>query len=288
MPVVTSGGDTLEYNARGWSRFFSLTPPEEYMTQDIEALRDKIDDMHGKLEDVSYYDLLEIDPELDDTVISKEATSAFRNLAKEWHVDRFDTDALGGDQYRAKLQEIFSTINTAHQVLTDEEKRTEYDMEISGENTDIGAILTAENAFRKGQNMLSTDAYEGAYQQFEIAYENNPDDIEYEAHFLYAKYMMIPKDEEGSPRRRSEAKEIYDQLDGILEQIPDRDWLLAFLGEVALGLKRYRDAQQLLNEALQYNPKNINAKRQKRIIEMRRKRQQNKGFFAKLMDKFRS
>lgn len=262
--------------------------PEESMTQDTEVLREKIDDMYEKLEEVSYYDLLDIDPELDDEEISKQATAAFRQLAKEWHVDRYDTDALGGDQYRTKLQEIFSTINTAHQVLTDEEKRTEYDMELSGENTDIGAILTAENAFRKGQNMLATDAYEGAHQQFEIAYENNPEDIEYEAHYLYTQYLMVPKDEEGVPRDRSEVKEIYRQLDDILEQIPDRDWLLTFLGEVALGLKRYGEAQQLFNEALHYNPKNVNAKRQKRIIEMRRKRQQNKGFFAKLMDKFRS
>ena len=258
------------------------------MAQDTDALREKIDGMHRKIEEISHYDLLDIDPELDHSEIERQAAIAFRNLAKEWHVDRYDTDALGGDEYRQKLQEIFSAINTARQVLTDQEKRTEYDMELSGENTDIGAILTAENAFRKGQNMLATDAYEGAYKQFEIAHENNPDDLEYKAHFLYAKYMMAPKDEKGVARNRSEVQEIYDELDSILEQKPDQDWLLVFLGEVALGLKRFREAQNLFNEALQFNPRNVNAKRQKRLLEMRKKREQNKGFFAKLMDKFKS
>ena len=256
------------------------------MDQDTEETKDKIDRMYNRIDEEGFYELLDVDPELSEDEIVDEATNSFRQLAKEWHVDRYDTDALGGEEYRQKLQEIFSTVNTAHQVLTDDEKRTEYDMEMSGENTDIGAILNAENAFRKGQNMLSSGSYKGAHEQFRIACEENPDDIEYRAHFLYTQYMLLPKDEDGTPEDRSDAKEIYDEMDSILEEIPDRDWLLAYLGVVAMGLKRYREAQSLFDESLQYNPKNTMAKRQKRLIKMRQKRAENKGFFAKLLDKF--
>lgn len=256
------------------------------MAEDIQEVRDKIDGMHNRLDEASYYELLDVDPEWDDNEISKKATDSFRQLAKQWHVDRYDIDALGGQEYRQKLQEIFSTINTAHQVLTDDEKRTEYDMERSGENTDVGAILTAENAFKKGRNMLSRGSYDGAHRQFEIAVENNPDDIEYQGHLLYTRFLRLPKDEEGIPKNRSDAKQIYDELDGCVDEKPENDSLLAYLGVVAMGLKRYREAKALFQESLQYNRSNTTAQRQKRLLEMRRKREQNKGFFAKLLDKF--
>ncbi len=256
------------------------------MDQETEDVRKKIDAMLQRLEDTTYYELLDVDAELDGDELTREATNKFRQLAKEWHVDRYDIDTLGGQDYREKLQEIFSTINTAHQVLTDSEKRVEYDMELSGENTDIGAILTAENAFRKGQSMLDTGAYKGAHKQFGIACEENPEDIEYRAHHLYTEYLLVPKDEHGDPKDRKRVKEIYDELDAIVEEIPDRAWLLTFLGVVAMGLKSYREANALFNEALQYDPKNVSAKRQKRMLKMKSKRAKNKGFFAQLLEKF--
>ena len=257
------------------------------MGQDTEAVREKIDRMHKKIEDTSYYDLLGVDPEMDEAQLVREATNGFRELAKEWHVDRYDTDSLGGDAYREKLQEIFSAINNARQVLTNEEKRTEYDMKLSGENTDIGALLNAENAFRKGQSMLDTGAYSGAHKQFEIACQENPDDIEYRAHYLYTEFLLLPKDGDGNPEDRRRTKEIYDEMDKIVDEIPDRAWILTFLGVIAMGLSSYREAGALFNEALQINPKSVTAKRQKRLLKMKMKRAQNKGFFAKLMDKFK-
>lgn len=255
------------------------------MGDDIQQTRDKINRMYERLEEATYYELLDVDQELPEAEVSRQATEAFREMAKEWHVDRYDIEQLGGEEYRTKLQEIFSTVNTAHQVLTSEEKRTEYDMELSGENTDIGAILDAENAFRKGQNMLDSGSYKGAHEQFEQACEMNPDDIEYRAHYLYTEYMLLPKDDEGVPKSRSRAEDIYREMDDILEQKPELDWLLAYLGVVTMGLKRYREAMSLFEEALRYNPKNTTAQRQKRVLKMRAKREENKGFFEKLLDK---
>ncbi len=254
------------------------------MAQDVEATRQKIDQMITTLEEKTYYQLLDVDPELNGDQIVQASATSFREMARQWHVDRFDTDALGED-YREKLQHIFSTVNTAHQVLSDTDKRTEYDMELSGENTDIGAILTAENAFRKGQNMLETGSYKGAHEQFRIATENNPDDIEYQGHFIYAQFLMLPKDENGNPRDSSKAEELYKAMDDVVDEIPDRPWALAFLGVIAMGVNRYREAQSLFNETLQYDSSNVVAKRQQRLLKMRRERDEKKGFFAGLLEK---
>ncbi len=254
------------------------------MAEDVTATREKIDAMARRVDEQNYYELLDIDPETDGSQMAAEAASSFRELARQWHVDRFDTDSLG-QEYRQKLQHIFSTINTAHQVLADDNKRAEYDMELSGENTDIGAILTAENAFRKGQNMLETGSYKGAHEQFRIATENNPDDIEYRGHHLYTQYLMLPKDEKGIPRDKGRVEELYKEMDEVVDEIPDRPWALAFLGVIAMGLERHREAESLFNETLQYEPGNVVAKRQRRLLKMRRERDSQKGFFSKFLEK---
>ena len=78
------------------------------MTQEIEETRQEIDEMYRRIEEATYYELLDIDPELDDAQVADQVTDKFRQLAKKWHVDRYDTEALGGPEYHEKLQEIFA------------------------------------------------------------------------------------------------------------------------------------------------------------------------------------
>ncbi len=251
------------------------------MAEDTEAVRRKIVTMHEKLGELTHYEILGVKANLDQTLLDAEVAKRFRELAKEWHVDRFSGYDIGAD--KQKVQEIFARINTAKQVLGDPDKRAMYDMELAGENVDIGSILTAESAFRRGQTMLDSGSYKGAHEQFKIACEENPDDQEYFAHFLYTEFLLLPKKKDGSPEDRSRGKEIYDELDKLVAQLPDRDWLLCFLGVVAKSLGKHREAYALFMEALQHNPKNVIAKRQERLMKMRR--EQKKGFFASLKEK---
>lgn len=253
------------------------------MSQDTEAVRREIRQMHQSLAETSYYDLLGLKSGLDDAIIKQQATKEFRQLAKKWHVDRFSAHDLGDD--KKLVQEIFATINTAHQVLTDPDKRAEYDLQLSGANTDISSILTAENAFRKGQKMLETGAHAGAHEQFKIASEYNVDDQEYRAHFLYTEYLLIQKNAEGTPLKRTRAQEIFKELDTISMELTDRDWLLTFMGVVAEGLGRTREAEGLFHQAMQHNPRNVEAKRHLRLMDMRKNKK--KGFFAQLMEKLK-
>lgn len=252
------------------------------MSQDTKDVRAEIRAMHEKIQTVSYYELLEIKSDIDDVAIKGLLQKQFRGLAKKWHVDRFSQFDLGPD--KDLLQEIFSTINTAQTVLGDPERRATYDMEVSGANMDISLIINAESAYRKGLSMLSTGANRGAHEQFRVASESNPEDKEYRAHFLYTSYLELPKNDESHVLDRVAAQKIYDELNEISQVLVDKDWLLAFLGVVALGLKREREAENLFYAATSANSKNLIAQRQMRILKMRR--ENKKGFFEKLKAKF--
>ncbi|MBA2663007.1 MAG: DnaJ domain-containing protein [Bradymonadaceae bacterium] len=253
------------------------------MAQDTETLRREIQAMHLKLKDANFYDLLGVTPGGDEAALKQQLTTQFRNLAKKWHVDRYSNVDLGED--REKLQQIFQTINNAHQVLADSKRREEYDLELNGQNTDISAIINAETAFRKGQSMLDQGSYKGAHMQFSAASEMNPDDIEYRAHRLYTEYLLITKDEDGKPLDKTRTQEIYQQIDAISQKFNEKDWILVFLGVVTKGLGREREAERLFRNALQINSRNHSAQRQLRIIEMRKGKKKN--FLTELMDKFK-
>ena len=111
------------------------------------------------------------------------------------------------------------------------------------------------------------------------------DELEYRAHMLYTEYLLIPKDESGEAKQRQRAKEIFQELDQINMELTEKDWLLAFLGTVSIGLGQARQAEGLFQEALMANSQNTNAKRQLRLLRSRRRKKKKKGFFAKLFGK---
>lgn len=245
------------------------------MSKDFQAVRQEILAMHQRIKEENHYELLGVPKEADAALIS----SRFRELAKKWHVDRFSQHDLGAE--KAKVQEIFAALNTAHKTLTDNEKRAEYDFEID-EGPDIGTILEAESQFRRAKNMLQQGSYKGAHEGFKQAYELKSDEREYQAYYLYTEYLLIAKDDEGRVTSKKRTKEIFDELDAINTELSEKDWLLTFLGVVSLGLGQDRQAESLFSEALMANSQNHEAKRQLRLIRSRRKKGQSQGFFAKL------
>lgn len=243
-----------------------------------------IDEMHQRIEHMSYYELLEIEPgQVDERAVVKQ----FRLKARDWHADRFSAANLDED-YRQKLQEIFAALNTAQQTLADGEKRAEYDMKLEAGDQNIEDIIDAENSYRRGKSMLERGNYQAAHEQFVRAVELHGEEQEYRAHLLYTEYLQLPKNDAGISLNRMRTQEIHRELDAISAKKPEDDSLLTFLGVVALGLNQVNQAKGLFTEALQHNPRNIEAQRQRRLITMREEREASKGFFGKLMDKFRS
>lgn len=247
-----------------------------------EEVRQKIDRMYARLAEESYYELLDVPKDVDERTVTKK----FRALAKDWHADRYSGYDLS-TEYKEKLQEIFSRLNTAQQTLGDSGRRAEYDMELAGGTTDVGAIIDAESAFRRGKNMLQTGSYRGAHEQFKRAVELHPEEREYQAALLYTEYLQIPKNDEGTPLKRTRAQEIYSELQEMADEFEENDSVCVFLGTVAMGLDDNRKAERYFREAKMINPSNVTAQRQLRLINMRREKGSQKGFFAKLMERFK-
>lgn len=254
------------------------------MAKNLEESRQKIEKMHARVQTATYYELLEVHP---DTADEQTVLKQFRLKARNWHADRWGAVDLDADMQR-KIQEIFAALNTAQQTLSDPEKRAEYDFKQQAGDQNIGNIIDAEGAFRRGKTMLQTGSYNGAHEQFRRAAKLHPEEDEYEAHFLYTEYLQIPKNSDGKPQNRARATEISKRLDEISVEYPENDSVLTFLGVVYLGLGKQAKANNLFTAALQHNQRNVEARRQQRLISMRKERESKKGFFDKFLDKFRS
>lgn len=69
----------------------------------------------------TYYEILEVERH----VSAEELKKAYRNLAKKYHPDKYANEILAKQN---EVKEIFTQINEAYQVLSNETSRKEYDL----------------------------------------------------------------------------------------------------------------------------------------------------------------
>jgi curved DNA-binding protein CbpA len=103
----------------------SLTPEDEAALAEQVDLEDAVKravlSTHGRLERLDHYALLGTDRAADRKAIKR----AYYELAGRFHPDKYFRKNLG--TFKAKMEAIFSRVTLAHDVLSDREKRTEYD-----------------------------------------------------------------------------------------------------------------------------------------------------------------
>lgn len=105
----------------------SASPPlydpaelDEDVEIDVEKRR-RILDLYYRLDEYTYYELLGIGDQSD----KKQIKSAYYVIAPEVHPDRFFRKRLGS--YKAKIEALFTRMTLAHDVLTNKQRRAEYD-----------------------------------------------------------------------------------------------------------------------------------------------------------------
>lgn len=247
---------------------------------DIEQVREAIDEKYAEIEDSNYYEVLGVDPDASASKISER----YRELAKKWHADRFSGYDLS-ERYEQKIQEISTELNDAHRTLSNPDDRESYDASLETDPAEISSVIDAESAFRRGRNLLDAGRNEGAHKHFKRAAEMSPEEEpEYEAHLKYTRYLLIPKDQKGQPKDRDQAREIFRALDDIADEFSDpKGWMKAYIGVVALGLGRTDEAERIFQEALRLDPDNRLAQRQLRLLNMRK--DEDEGFFSKILSK---
>ncbi|MCB9779812.1 MAG: DnaJ domain-containing protein [Alphaproteobacteria bacterium] len=102
------------------------------------AARVEIDTLHGLLDELDYYRLLQVASD----VSADEVGPAFRRESRRLHPDRYS--ALGDKDLSDKANAIYRLIREAYATLSDPEKRALYDAELRGGQARLSAAADKE------------------------------------------------------------------------------------------------------------------------------------------------
>ncbi|MEM6733877.1 MAG: DnaJ domain-containing protein [Myxococcota bacterium] len=202
--------------------------------------------------------------------------TAYFELAKTYHVDKFSNVSLG--EYGKVAEEVFRKISEASRVLSDENERSNYDVFLDrkekGLPTDVNLILEADNLFQRAKMLVSRGNGARALPDLERAIELNNVDLDYKTYYAYAKYLA-----EGGASF-SEAREI---LEGVVSKDKKNSTAHDFLGRIHRTEGNLKSAAQHLQKAIEIAPKNAEALRELRVVQMRlnKKDDEGKGGFLK-------
>jgi len=111
------------------------------MDVDLEVpFRRELVALSRQLDDINYYEFYGIAPDADAGEIKK----SYFSLSKRYHPDKQFGGELG--PFKEMLEEVFQHITRAYRILTDEERRREYDAEVGVRDADgagVGETSTA-------------------------------------------------------------------------------------------------------------------------------------------------
>ena len=192
-----------------------------------------------------------------------EVRLAFAALAKENHPDRLGPDVTR--EARAFAEEIFAQLLHAHEVLSDQRRRTEYEAQLAqgvhpSDGEEVARILAAEQRFREGEELMRRREPGRAQESFEEAVRLYPDEAEFWAWLGWATWCAQ------DPGPAAEVAAIA-HLDRALQLNPRIDRAYVFRGYVHAALGRREEAEGEFEKALLCNPACTEALRELRLIE---------------------
>ncbi|MFO8055675.1 MAG: DnaJ domain-containing protein [bacterium] len=262
-------------------------PPEEKKLP-VEEMLDRelsdeefLEEIDKRLEtalskETTYLDILGVDENTRPDKIKK----IYFKFARRFHPDA-RPDLFQGE-VREKVEDLFTKISEAYDVLGDDKKRSEYikalRSKVSQEDMDKAQrAIEAEMEFQKAEILLNRSKWSEARELLEKAVELQPEEPEYGMYLAWIDYKL--KGPSGAGQARS-------KISKVLEQRPkaaDGYYYLAMIdkdeGEMAAAEKNLEKAQQL-------KPRDTDIKRE--LMLVRRKREapssqekKGKGLFGK-------
>jgi curved DNA-binding protein CbpA len=180
----------------------------------------------------SYYEILGVPK----TASSAEVRSAYAKLAKERHPDRFTDPAE-----KARAHEFFRDVTTAFNILSNDRRRQEYDLEIEKPKAAVPEEI-ARKAFETGAHKLKSRDFHEAVQQLRVAVRLVPGEPRYHA----ALSMALAH----NPHWVREAMEAVETAIRLAPQDPDYQLQLArLLDGQGLKLRARKAAEAALRLA---------------------------------------
>jgi tetratricopeptide (TPR) repeat protein len=156
-----------------------------------EALRREIQELHGKLRQLTLWELLGVPRDAD----AKQVRRAYLGAAKRLHPDRLAQ--LGLLDVKEAANEVFAEIARAHEVLSDPAERERYEATLGdAPAADADRIAEAEASYVRGEQLLRGGNFRGALEFLERAVTLYPDEADYQAALGWALHRKTPAESE--------------------------------------------------------------------------------------------
>lgn len=243
--------------------------------------RKEIIERAGAIDKESYFQMLGVPEDAGADVIR----AAYFQLARLFHPDRLPAELAAVKPACAK---VFARLSEAHQTLSDEQKRKQYAQQLAKggagtaeEEAQVQAVLEATLQFQKAEICFKRGDTAQAESLLRRAIELDGTQADYHA-LLTWLVALTPQSQ--SPEATAERIAELDRavaLNGKCERAYFyRAMLYKRLGNDAPALRDFRAAFEL-------NPRNLDAQREVRLIEMRKggKKDDDKGLFSRLFKK---
>jgi hypothetical protein len=158
--------------------------------QKAAELRAEIAAKRARLAELDHYELLGVAK----NVVPGELKRAYLKSAKRFHPDALSR--LGLEELKRDANELFAAITRAHEVLSDPERRREYDAGLAGHvQVDADRVAQAESLYRRGELMMRAGQFGGALDLVQGAVNLWPEDSAYQGALGWCLYKKSPPDE---------------------------------------------------------------------------------------------
>ena len=237
-----------------------------------QAARKMLVETRDRWRDANHYQVLGVQPAADAETIK----AAYFEAAKKLHSDSFSGMELGSA--RPLVEQLFTRVGEAYGVLTNPEKRAEYDVYLDrkakGLPTDVGAILRAEEVFRRGEKLFKSGRWDEAEAAFREAASLNGAEAEFHAYLGMTIF-----------RKSGDAREATGFVERALQMDPRLKSGTLFHAQICESQGDLEKAKSILRKAVEQDPEFDEA--QKELARLRRgpPEPEKKGLLTRLLKK---
>jgi len=241
-------------------------------TPEAKAARAALFAERDRLANASHYEVLGVAP----SASAADVKAAWLAAAKRFHSDAFSGLDLGSA--RRVAEDLFARVSDASSVLSDANRRAEYDVYLDrkaqGLPTDVGAILRAEGVFQRGEALFKAGRWEEAEAQFREAISLNHAEAEFHAFLGMAMF-----------RRNGKPFEAIAHVEKALRMDPRLRSGTIFLSQIHESQGDAERARSLLRKAIDNDPDFVQAKDELRRLKNKAAGEAKGGFLSRLLKK---
>ncbi len=237
----------------------SKLSPEEKKTYE-ELYR-----FYESVKDKDYFELLGVEKENFDL---QKLRKNYFEIARRMHPDKMKFK--DSEPIRAITEKIFGLMSNAYEVLSKEEKRKQYMMELEGKSNDATEIaikiMNAEEKFLKAQTFMRRKNWAKAKELLEECMELNPDEGEYLAHLAWTK-LNLAEDPSSNIALIAAQKELQKAVEMAPKSAPTHYFLAMVYKLMGLTDQAKSEFEKVLEISPYHNEAKIQLKHLQKSVE---------------------